>query len=215
MKKNTDYRIIIKIYSIVFVALMGMMGIVVSNDYQNNKIYEAASYATVNTVPSVLAVGGALSQFYALRVAIRDHILNEDQIKSESIEQEIQKHTKSIKTIFAEYESALLSNDEDKKLLGIDKAYFESYLTSTKIPLTLSLRNKNIEARNALENTSDVTRKLEEALNIHLEFNKNLAIDGARNALAIKEHSVQMSLIIATFVLSFISLMGCIFLLFF
>ena len=214
MKSLSEYQIIIKIYGIVFVALMGIIGIVVINDYQNNKVYEAASYATVNTVPSVLAMGNALAQFYGLRVAVRDHILNEDELKSSGIEKEIQKYTESIEKTFSEYEQSLLSNNEDKQLLILDKFYFEAYVKSLEFPLALSLKNKNTQARDELANRSDIALKFDEALNSHLDFNKKLAVEVAKNALTIKESSTQLSLIIAAFILSFVSLIGCIVLLF-
>jgi two-component system sensor histidine kinase/response regulator len=208
MKKLSDYKIATKLYSIIFISLIGMIGITITNNYQTNKVFDAANYATINAVPSVLASGNALIQFYALRVAIRDHILTANDDAKLAFDQKVLQYTDEIGKIFAEYERSLLTNEEDKRLLEIDKALFQKFRKSIDLPLALSRQNKNAEAIAALQVCSKIANEFDDALNLHMALKKNLAVENAENALATKKYSTQISAIFSAMMVIFVSLIG-------
>ncbi len=206
--KLSDIKIVTKLYGIIFITLIGMIGITVTNNYQTNKVFDAANFATLYAVPSILSNSNALIQFYALRVALRDHVLTENNDAKLVIEQKFLQCTDEIDKIFNEYEKSFVSNEEDKRLLEVDRVLFQKFRKSMGLPIALSRQNKTTEAVAELVTNSKIADDFDDALHTHMAFNKNLAVENAENALATKTYSTQISTISSIIMVIFISLIG-------
>jgi two-component system sensor histidine kinase/response regulator len=207
MKKVSDYKISTKIYGIIVISLIGMIGITATNNYQINKVYNVANYVAIKTVPSVLAMSDMLTQFYNVRVVVRDHLLESDNVKKAEIDIVIQKNIDAVEKLLANYGTSLVSN-EDARLLKIDREMLQGYAVSIKPILAFSHQHKNDDAIQELLRAADIANKFDDALNAHMDFNKKSAVENADAALATKEYSLRTSVIFSAIMVIFISFIG-------
>jgi PAS domain S-box-containing protein len=208
--KLSNIRIPIKIYSVIFIALIGMIFITVINNYQTNKVFEKSNHATVNTVPSIILMGDIFTRFYEIRVQIRNHILiNNDLDKTSGIENYIQKQVEMMDKSLSIYNETMTSNEEDKRLLDIDRVFLTKFLDSIKPVLALSRQNKNNEAQELwTETVIPISNEFDNAIHNHMVFHKNLATQNAEEALAVKNQSVKISILFSSFMVIFVSLIS-------
>jgi PAS domain S-box-containing protein len=198
MKKFADFKIVTKFYNVILVALIGMIGITVSDNYQTKKVFESANYCTVNALPSVFLMSNALKNFYEIRVQLRVHILNSDIGKMEVIEKKMQKLSDEIDKSLTMYGESMISNDEDKRLLDEDRATIKKFLDSLEPVLVLSRVDKYQEARDLLATTVvPLATQVDTALNNHMEFNRKLANISATEALESKETAIKVSMLLS------------------
>jgi two-component system sensor histidine kinase/response regulator len=193
--KLSNIKIAGKLYLVILIAAVGIAGMAWISAHNMEKVYVAANYANVNTVPSILALDDALTGFYSLRIAVRDHVMNTDLAKMATIDRSIQGDIEKIDKALANYLATLISNDEDRRLTEADRSFFKEYTTAIDAALGLSRRNKNDQAY-AILNTSGAAAavKLLEALQQHMEFNKKLGAQGAAAALAAKVSAMRISI---------------------
>lgn len=208
MKKLSDYQIVTKIYGIIVISLIGMIGIAATNNHQINKVYNVANYVAINIVPSVLAMSDVLTQFYNLRVVVRDHVLESDDVKMAEMDAMVQKNIDVVDKLLANYGATLASNEEDARLLNIDREMLHEYTVSIKPILTFSRQHKNKEAIQELSNAGDIANKFDIALNKHMDFNKKFAVENATIALATKDYSLRTSVVFSAMMIIFVSFIG-------
>ncbi len=206
--KLSNIKIAKKLYAMIFIAMLGMVGIAGLSQYQMEKIYDAGNYTTINTVPSILAISDALTSFYSIRVSVRDHALTTDSAKIAKLDSIIQSDKETITKALRKYEDTLISNDEDKRLTEIDQVLIKEYLAGLDQALSLSRQNKKDEAYEFLKKYADSAVKFEEALKNHMEFNKKLGAENAAVALAGKNFALWISIFATLFMLTLISIVG-------
>ncbi|MDX7596711.1 methyl-accepting chemotaxis protein [Aeromonas caviae] len=130
------------------------------------------SYVTDNTVPSISTIKEIETDFYALHSLIQAHVLNTDDGKMSQIEQSIASlHTK-MDALLSQYESGMISNEEDRQLVADDRRLVAQYDKASEDVLRLSRENKNVEAREAIDKAlAPLYEQLTKAIDKHVHFN--------------------------------------------
>jgi len=206
--KLSDIKIAKKLYAMIFIAMLGMAGIAGLCQYQMERIYDAGNYTTINTVPSILAISDALTTFYGIRVAVRDHIVESDQAKMAAYDKLIQGKAEKIEKTLKLYEDTLISNEEDRRLLVEDRTLLKEYLASIEPILALSRQIRNAEAVELLKKAATIADKFDEALQHHMEFNKNLGAEVAADTLHTKNLATWASILFTLLTLIITSIIG-------
>ncbi|SDH39195.1 methyl-accepting chemotaxis protein [Propionivibrio dicarboxylicus] len=165
-----------------------------------SKVYEKANYGNENTVPSVETLHRAIAGFSQIRVQVLYHILSSHmQSDSPDIKAEIQK---KIDDAFVETEKALkdyealISNDEDRKLLEADRAALAGYKRANEPILAASSEYRTDAAMEEVKKASDAPRKVADALNMHVKFNTDLGNKEAAEAQSAKSTSTLTALLV-------------------
>lgn len=196
-----------RLYGMILIALLGLAGLTGLSQYQMGKVYDTASYGTVNSVPSLLVLGEALNNFQTLRAAGFRHILNTDDARMVELDRFIEEKRATVEQALKDYEP-LLSNDEDKRLLEHNRALLSSYYAGQDEALGLSRQNKNEQARDILQKNENAAAKVEQAFAEHFVFNKKLSDEGAVVALATAADARATSVIVAVIVLALLAAIG-------
>ncbi|MDT8955649.1 methyl-accepting chemotaxis protein [Aeromonas caviae] len=130
------------------------------------------SYVTDNTVPSISTIKEIETDFYALHSLIQAHVLNTDDGKMSQIEQGIASYHTNMDALLSQYESGMISNEEDRQLIADDRRLVAQYDKASEDVLRLSRENKSVEAREAIDKAlAPLFEQLSQAIDKHVHFN--------------------------------------------
>jgi methyl-accepting chemotaxis protein len=194
-------RLMVLIGSSIF-SLLLLAGI---NYQQMGKVYLAANYSNENIVPSILLLDKAILELGHLRVRIYRHALNTDAKQKAELEIKIAEARTTIAKNFKDYE-ALLSNDEDRRLLATEQASFEAYNKGMDHALEVSRANKQEEARELLTTYAAQAEKFNNDLIAHMKYNEQMGQQSAAEGAATKQNATLVA--VAIFVLALLTACG-------
>jgi len=182
------------------VAMAGLATLSGLSAYQMDKVFTAASYCSVNTVPSLTVLGDAFSEMAKIRAQVWQHMSQTDQSKMTGIEQKIDAERSKVDTLLQKYEG-LLSDDHDRQLLADDRSTLAEYDRVRLKVRDLSRANKNEEARDYLMENQPIIAKFYDAFDAHRQYNVELGNKGTDQAAVTKGDAFSASVIIAILVL--------------
>jgi len=182
-------------------ALLGIALLTGLGQQQMNKVYEAANYSNVNTVPSVIVLDELRAHFLRIRLRMSRHVLNTDDKKMAEIETSIKSSRDGVREAIKKYEP-LLSDDKDRDILNQEKKLFEEYEATLEPVLVESRAHRNEQARDLFGKSDGTARKLETLIGEHFQYNVDLGKKGADEAVAIKASALNLALIIAALTLA-------------
>lgn len=192
---------------LITISLIGLIGVAGLGLNEIKRVYDSASYAALNTVPSLVALDNATDAFDDIRVLGYQHILSADSAQAQPIEQQIANKRAKVDAALKEYEP-LLSDDKDRDLLAADRARLIEYDSIREQVLALSRQDKKAEAANLAKTQMFPSAKvLGQALMAHRAYNLELGNKGATSAAQIiKDAEKTVTIISITTVLVVASL---------
>ena len=81
---------------LISIAILGFISIVGFSVVQTNKIYDAANYGNVNSVPSIVLMAHIEESVSTIRILSLNHILETDEKRMQSIEENLKKNLTDI-----------------------------------------------------------------------------------------------------------------------
>ena len=168
---------------------------------QNGQIFEAASYSTVNTVPSLLVLDEAFTAFAALRAGAWNHIALTDQAAMQALEGRMAGDRNKIEEALRAYEP-LISDEKDKALLDAEHAALIEYDARRAKVLEESRAGRKGEALALAQANTALVSRVWDLFVQHRKYNEALGKQGAVDGERIWRHATVMliGLALATFV---------------
>jgi len=188
-------------------ALLGILLLATLNYQQMGKVFEAASYASVNSVPSLAALGSTRASFGRVRIRIDRHLLYTDSAKMVEIEQSIKEALNQVDEGVKAYAS-MISDDRDRELYEQEKALLAQFVAGIEPVLELSRKNQNEQARELLEKNSAVARQLDQVMTEHFDYNHELAKKATAEAAATRDSATTLALVIVLLTLSVVAFLS-------
>jgi methyl-accepting chemotaxis protein len=188
-------------------ALLGIALLTGLGQYQMNKVYEAANYCTVNSVPSLTILDDLRKNVLRIRIAVNRHVLNNDASKMVEIEAVVKGNRSGAHDALKKYESSV-SDDKDKEFWHQEQKLLEEYESLIEPILAESRANHTEKARELTEKASAVAEKLAGFINDQFDYNVDLAKKGADEAVSVKSSAFSMSLLIAALTLVAVSIIS-------
>jgi methyl-accepting chemotaxis protein len=197
-----------KMMLLIFTAIVGLVGLAVMGSIQMNNVFEAANYSTINSVPSLIQLDEARKHTLRYRIMVNRHIMNTDATIMNEIEAKIEEHKKGAYDSLDKYLSCCITDDKDKAMVMLVRSKFDEYVAAVNPALELSRANKNEQARDAVNKASAISDETAKALNADVDYNIELAKNGADQAIAIKSHASNVAMIVAAVVISIAAALG-------
>ena len=172
---------------------------------QIKRVYDSASYASVNTVPSFVVLDNAQGAFSTMRVLVYQHLLASDAITKKDIESKISEKRALFAAQLKQYEP-LISDDHDKGLLAEDSADLVNFDAVSARVLALSRENSQDAFVLARGQMFPAAQKLDAALMAHRGYNVELGLSGTAQAAQIISRALWMVSVIAA--LTLITIVG-------
>ena len=185
-----------KLASLAGAALIGIILLAGLSRYQMEAVYDAASYSTVNTVPSLVVLDRLRDSVLRMRIRVGQHVLNTEPSKMAEIDTTITEARKGIADGFKKY-TELLSDDKDKALLSSEQTTWDKLGPEVDAVLVESRANHNDKASALLDQLKPDMNALTSTIDAHFDYNIELGKKGSDEAVATKQHAMTLSIIIA------------------
>jgi len=171
------------------------------------KVFEAASYGTVNTVPSLLVLNRLEASRAALRQAVWEHAAHTDPADLAEIDARITGFRHAAEAAMKDYEP-LLSDDKDKALLQADRDDIAAYDRMLDEMLALSRAGKKADAVALHAQHHDLVEHVMADLDAHRAYNETLGKQGATEANNVESRAILVGTIVAGIAVLAISVIG-------
>jgi len=188
-------------------ALIGILLLTGLGQQQMNKVFDAANYGNINSVPSLKILSTALEEFGRIRVRAYRHMLSNDDKTMQDAEIKLKDAQVKMDAALKNYES-VLTDDKDKALLAADKMLRDEYTASLNQVLELSRAHNSEQAREMLAKAAAVAEKLNAALDEHMQYNIDISTKAADDAVSAKNNALILSFSITIVTLGLIAFIG-------
>ena len=174
-----------KMTVLLLIAVVGMVALSIMSQYQAARVYDSASYGTVNSIPSLLVLDDAFSELALLRTRVWQHIAQTDAAEKTKLEKQMSDDLKKLDDALKRYEP-LLSDDKDKSLLAAERTSLADYNDVRLKVIELSNDRKPAEARDLLMANQAVLAKVWDDFTAHRGYNEVLSKNAGEEAASMK-----------------------------
>ncbi|MDT4289207.1 methyl-accepting chemotaxis protein [Methylomonas sp. MO1] len=188
-------------------AVLGLAGLAGFSYVQIDKVYTAANFNSVNTLPSVLMLNDVADEISNIRAQVWQHILLTDKTAKDALEQKIDANRAKIDSVLKEYEP-LLYDEEDGRLLAADRENLMAYDALRMKVRDLSRAGKMEDARDAMIDGQAAIRKLIDGFADHSGYNQKLGKTSSDTAASTKSSAVLLSFFIAFLTMMVMGVLG-------
>ncbi|QNQ99102.1 chemotaxis protein [Pseudomonas oryzihabitans] len=199
--------VIKKMLLLVLSALLGILVLAGTGQYEIDQVFQAANYGNDNTVPSLKALGEVNDSRSDYVVGIYRHVLSTSAETMTTVEQDLAAAKERIGQNLGKYET-LVSDDRDRGLLVADRAAFTALFSLGDQVIALSRQNRNEDAQALMRSRTDVMLAINKALDEHVGYNQTLALQGVQVAQKTKVEATWLALGIALATLLAVALLG-------
>ena len=197
-----------KLTVLALLAMPGLIGLVAVDQYQMNKVFDAANYSNSKALPSIILLNQALDELVNIHTKTWQLISHDDKGNKEGIERTIQVSMKKIDNWLRQYEQTSIADDRDRQLLSADRKALEGYDTLRSKVFFLGGQNKIQAARDLLMANQETISKIYQAFQAHRQFNVELGQHHAVKASEFASDALWASLTIASLILVVIGFVG-------
>ena len=185
MKWFYDLKIARRLMLLNLVAAVALSAVTGFGILQMRRVFDAASYANDNTVPSFVVLDGALKAFDAMTVLTSKHVASTDPQQMQNIEQQIDAQRNALRSQLAQYES-LISDEKDRDMLTAERAATAQSSKVRDQVLALSRANQKQPAGDLLNGgLADAAQRVQADIEAHRAYNRELGKQGAEHAHAL------------------------------
>jgi len=190
--------------------LSAVLGIVLLSGlgiYQTQRVYTAANYANVNTVPSLVALDEISSALAILRAQVWQQMTLTDAAHIASGEERMAATRERMNAALSRYE-ALISDDKDRALLAADRTTLANYEALADKMLPLMRANRALEARDLVFANQHVIAAVWDAVEAHRQYNTELGQRAAEEAVSVQNSATVLSISISLLTLAVVTAIG-------
>ena len=173
-----------RLYALILSVVLGLAALTGFSLYEMDRVCTAASYATVNTVPSLLILNHAFVPFTQMRTAVWQHVGSNDAAVRDKLEAGIKEARAAVGQAFDQYEKEAITDEQDRALLAADRAVLLRYDGVRDKVLALSKAGELDAARDLLMQNQPIIKELVDAFAAHHGYNEKLANMGAAEGAA-------------------------------
>lgn len=162
-----------KLFILVLVSLVAFLALALTSIFFMREINNSSTIISSNNVPSIIISEELNTLTSDFRIREYRHIISTDAAAMQEAEQEMQGLADEIDANFKAYE-AVITNDEDAKLLSSAKSAWDTYLQKHEEMINQSNKNNTEQAMKLIQGDSE--QLFFEASDLFLqlvEFNKN------------------------------------------
>ncbi len=187
-----------KLYSLVFLAVLGLAGLSWESYYQIERVYTAANFANVNVVPSLVDLNAVVKDFDELRISVnKSAVYFSDTAKMTEIESSVKKLREDIGVNLQKYEKEDVADDRDRKMLDEERQMINEYLAGAWSTLEFFKDGHPDQGLIRLAGDIEAAGKIQTLLDNHMAYNVEIGKKGAIQAKAAQHEAVLLSVAVS------------------
>jgi methyl-accepting chemotaxis protein len=196
-----------KMALLVVSGLVGILALVGICELEMGRVFDAANYANINSVPSLIALDEAFVPMALNRTLLWQAMAQTDEVKRAALERKAVANRDKIAEALKKYEP-LLSDDKDRALLAADRAALDDFARLRDRAMTLVQEDKAKEAQDLMFANQNIPARVFEAFIEHRGYNVALGNMAAETALATKRSGEIIAIGVALVTLLALGLLG-------
>jgi len=186
-----------RLYLLIFCSALGLLLVAGLGIYQTERVYTAANFGNVNTVPALEALDKITAGVAQTRLNIYRHVfLGTDAAKMAGSDRKLEEAENLVFKGLEEYEATIVDTEDRKRFENVSRL-FKDYLAGTSGVLASSRANRKEEAKNLIPTLADKGFKLDEALAEYLDYNVELGKQSAAEAESIQTAAIMQAVVIS------------------
>jgi methyl-accepting chemotaxis protein len=196
-----------KLYAMIAIAILGMVLLAGVGTYQIERVNTAASYSTVNTVPSLVELDRISSAIYSIRIAALKYLSDNDQSVRQDAEKDIAAAQAQLSKSLDRYEKEDITDATDGELFKEIRKRVEAY----RAGLAEDIKQGQTDptgARKALLANQAIIDGLMAAIDEDKKYNQKLGTDAAQSAVGTKNQATLIAVGISLLMSLIIGLIG-------
>ncbi|HEX8963226.1 MAG TPA: methyl-accepting chemotaxis protein [Rhodocyclaceae bacterium] len=203
-----------KMALLVLSALLGILLLSGVTLYQMGRVYDAANYANLNTVPSIALLSDLRGNLNRMRIATYRHILNTDPARMAAIDKELVGLRQNASALFGKYladgcgGASCVADDKDRAYVEAGRKAFADYDAKLDPILAESRLNHSDKARDMLRETTEAFEAAIRIVQDDIDYNMAMGKKVAEEAVAAKSSAATLSIVIAGVTLAGVALLG-------
>ena len=204
-----------KMLMLCSIAALGLSGLAVSSYIEITKVFNAASYAAVNTVPSYSAFFDIRSSLANLNGQSLFHVIVTDDAKMREVEITLNEAHTKLKDALKHYSenacggATCISDDKEQKMYDNVNVLFADYDVERMKVIELSEASKTVEAEVSVKQAlMPALKKLQDAIQIQLEYKAELADNTRKQAVTVQQDAVSISIAVLLLALGMLGAIG-------
>ncbi|MEI7611549.1 MAG: methyl-accepting chemotaxis protein [Betaproteobacteria bacterium] len=169
-----------RITLIMAVALLSLIGVGSYSLWGLGAAQDRFEFVQENIVPSIKVLEESTIAVQQIRIAIRDYLLVDSAEDKQIATNKIDELSQLVEKNLNRYEKELLADDNDKKMLSVDRASLTQYLAVEKMLIGKSNAKDAQAVRNLMSQSGEFSvkaRQITKNLADHMDYNWKLAED--------------------------------------
>ncbi|MBP1313962.1 methyl-accepting chemotaxis protein [Herbaspirillum sp. 1173] len=194
-----------KLYALAAIAIFGTLLIVGVETYHLHRVDSAASYASANTVPSILELDSVIDGAYAMRISVWKYLANPTPEQRQETEKVINASSSQIARALDTYEKEDISDATDAQMLKDVRQHIATYDVSLAKVMILAQKDA-VAARNAMAADQAIVDTMMSALDKQKKYNQKLGKAAAQTATATKNQAMVTALAISALIAALVGM---------
>jgi methyl-accepting chemotaxis protein len=196
-----------KLAILPLVSLIGILLISLVLMFDIRSVYRSASYGSDYAVPSLLTLEKLDSNFVGVRLNVWQHVATPDAAGMAVAEKQMAGRRAKVEEALKRYE-VLVSDPKDKEMFEADRAAVLDYDAIKEKVIGLSSAGHKAEALEALLGAKAQLAKGGEALNLHLQYNAEMAAAASDRASQIQRSAIRMGILLTLATVGIVGALG-------
>jgi methyl-accepting chemotaxis protein len=176
--------------------------------FEMGRVYEAASFTSVNSMPSLVVLQQLSSRMGDQRAMLWQHVAVDDPKAMAAIEEKLVKTRAEMEERLVKYDKALAYNDRDRQLLRAEWDALKRYDQLRENGFALSRQGKKAQARELYLAAAPLVKEVWGAFGEHVEHNVELATNATKYAAETRETASTTGLVVGISTVGLLALLG-------
>lgn len=196
-----------KMLILISSALLGIALLAGIAALQMNRVFEAANFGTINTVPALKALSTLRKDLLLIRIDVNSYLLTSDANKRTELDKNIKHYNAEANDSLKDY-FATLANDKHTKMFEEEQNLYKEYIEKISTILEMARANKIDDALKLHEVAIFSATAAEAAITEHVDYNVQMGNEGQDLAIATKSSALLLSIIIASMTMLALGVIG-------
>lgn len=197
-----------KFVILVMTALLGIAILTTVSLRQMHNVFTAASYSSINSVPSLVNIADIDENLTYMRVNTWRIIAETSIDRAREREKTVQEKIPAIEASFKEYREKNLTDAKDGELLEAAHSAFRNWVDMRNESVRMALAGNRAEALDHMSKNNDIMSGMAKVQHDHREYNVTLSKNGEADAKEIEQSATVIALIVAAITLTTVALIG-------